>query len=71
MQELLGYFTISITSDTYSHVLPGMETIAAIESVPFQPSSSSKSEETRRCCRVSHQLIEADPRKGPPRVGFR
>jgi integrase len=35
VQELLGHATISITLDTYSHVLPGMgdQTVAAMESV--------------------------------------
>jgi site-specific recombinase XerD len=35
VQELLGHATISITLDTYSHVLPGMgdQTITAMESV--------------------------------------
>ena len=35
VQELLGHATISITLDTYSHVLPGMggQTTAAMEEV--------------------------------------
>ena len=35
VQELLGHATISITLDTYSHVLPGMgdQTATAMESV--------------------------------------
>ncbi len=34
VQELLGHATISITLDTYSHVLPGMgdQTASAMES---------------------------------------
>jgi integrase len=34
VQELLGHATITITLDTYSHVLPGMgdQTAAAMES---------------------------------------
>jgi integrase len=35
VQELLGHVTISITLDTYSHVLPGMgdQTATAMESL--------------------------------------
>jgi integrase len=29
VQELLGHSTISVTLDTYSHVLPGMSDAAA------------------------------------------
>jgi len=39
VQELLGHATISITLDTYSHVLPGMgdHTARAMESVLAGP----------------------------------
>jgi integrase len=35
VQELLGHANISITLDTYSHVIPGMgnQTVAAMEEV--------------------------------------
>jgi integrase len=44
VQELLGHATISITLDTYSHVLPGMgdHTAAAMESALSEPSSEGK-----------------------------
>ncbi len=42
VQELLGHANISITLDTYSHVLPGMreQTAAAIEST-LSPAGSA------------------------------